>query len=184
MVLITVLSFATMANSSIKNFKLKNIDEKTIELNSLIKDKKFLVVIAHGVGCPIMRKYIQTFNQLEKDYRNKNVKFLMINAVVNDDIKSIKKEVEDYDLQVPVYLDIDQSFLKSLNLKTLSGVALLDIESGLTLYKGAVNDRVNFDVAKKIAKHNYLINALDEVISGKTVSVKESHIYGCTILIK
>lgn len=158
------------------------MNNEKLSLQQLSNSKKFLVVIAHGIECPVMRKNLQTFNDLYSKFSDR-VSFVMVNGVKNEGQDIIKQESQDYKIQIPIVKDVDQKILKALDIGILSSTALIDLETNKVLYTGAVDDRVNLDVAKPEAKNRYLEEALTSALAGKKIKTQKTQAYGCKILI-
>lgn len=170
-------------HAGISSIPLTTLNGEEITLEKIAGDKRYMVIIAQGIECPVMRKNIPTFNALFEKFSDK-VGFILLNGVKSEDLATIKKESEDYQVKIPILKDPKQDLLKELGLKILSGVALVDLKDNRNLYIGAVDDRVNLDVAKPAAKNKYLEDALISVLSEKPIKVKKTTIYGCSISFK
>ena len=178
------LFFVSSANAgSLNENIIITMNNEKLSLQQLSGSKKFLVVIAHGIECPVMRKNLQTFNDLYSKFSDR-VSFVMVNGVKNEGIDTIKQESLDYKIQIPLVKDVDQKILKALDIGILSSTALIDLETNKILYTGAVDDRVNLDVAKPEAKKRYLEEALESALAGKKIKTQKTKAYGCKILIK
>lgn len=171
-------------SAKLVDLNLKDNNGGIISLKTLASDKKFLVIIAQGNECPVMRQNIPAFNEIQNKYKNDPVLFLMVNGVQNDDFETINKEISDYKIRIPVYKDIDQKILKATGLTILSGVAVINLKSDLVIYRGAISDKVRLDFNKPKASKNYLEDALNSALKNSPIIISETQIYGCTILIK
>jgi alkyl hydroperoxide reductase subunit AhpC len=76
----------------------------------------------------------------------------------------------------PMLKDDNNSVADMLGATRTPEVYVID-KNGIILYHGSIDD--NRDAAK--VSTNHLRNALDEIIAGKEVSVKNTKFFGCTI---
>ena len=173
----------TLLQAALSDISLTTLSGEELTLEKMAGNKRFMVIIAQGIECPVMRKNIPAFNTLFDKYSDK-VGFVLLNGVKGEDLATIKKESEDYQVKIPILKDPKQDLLKELGLKILSGVALVDLKENRILYIGAVDDRVNLDVAKPVAKNKYLEDALISVLNGKPIKIAKTTIYGCSISFK
>ncbi len=82
----------------------------------------------------------------------------------------------DHELRFPVVKDEDQKVCTALRIDRVPQVALLDGEHRL-VYRGRISDQYRV----KPARREDLENALDELLAGKPISVKETPVDGCKI---
>jgi hypothetical protein len=55
---------------------------------------------------------------------------------------------------------------------------------GLLIYDGAIDDRATTDVSDIAGAKNYVVQALQEAMAGKPVTVATSRPYGCAVKYK
>jgi len=131
--------------------------------------------------CPILRKHAPYLKSLIQDFQNKDVSFILINAVKDVDDKTLINELNSYDLKADLYKDSEPSTLKRLNFKMLSEVVLLKKADQSILYQGSLNDRLTFDLTKPKADQHYLKDAILQSVNNKPVKVKKTPVFGCEI---
>ena len=106
LVLIALLLIPTSlhAGQTVVKFKLNDIDGKAWSVDDC-KDKKAVVVVFIGTQCPVNNAFMPTLVALEKDYRDKGVQFVAINANEHDSLDTIKQHAKKYGLTFPVLRD-------------------------------------------------------------------------------
>jgi peroxiredoxin len=82
-----------------------------------------------------------------------------------------------------VLLDADGVVGKAYGAKTTPQMALIDAE-GVLRYQGAIDDKPSTNHASVNGASNYLLAALTSVEAGKSVEVKETKPYGCSVKYK
>lgn len=167
-------------------FSLKNSDGKDISLS----DFKGKIIILEWINfdCPFVKKHYGAYNMqsLQKEYTAKNVVWLSIcsSAPQKDGyyaVSEIKERIKNYDAKMTHYL-LDESGTvgRLYGAKTTPHIYVID-KTGRLVYAGGIDDIQSTKWADiKIAK-NFVKSTLDEVLAGKTVTVKTSVPYGCSV---
>ena len=119
---------------------------------------------------------------LLKKYKEIGITVIAINS--NDDVSYPEDSFENMKLRAGkqnfnfLYLrDNDQSIAKSFDATHTPEIFLFDNNSEL-VYHGKIDD--NWQEPDKAINH-YLMNAVDEMLEGKEISVPETYSIGCTI---
>ncbi|MCZ6617413.1 MAG: redoxin family protein, partial [Gammaproteobacteria bacterium] len=79
-------------------------------------DAKAVVIMVHGNGCNTVHEALTEFKNLRDRYVSKGVRFFMINSNPADDRTSIRKEAEDWSIDIPILNDETQIIGESLGL--------------------------------------------------------------------
>ncbi len=145
------------------------------------RDAKAIVLIVQGNGCQIIRSLTPDFQALQEDYEKKGVRMFMLNSNLQDTRASIAKEAEEWNLGMPVLHDTAQVIGRSLNLTRTGEVIVIDPESQQIVYRGALNDRVDYERQKKGASETYVRDVLDDMLKGRDVAYREVNGPGCLI---
>jgi len=137
------------------------------------KEAEAIVLIVQGNGCQIIRSLTPDFQALQKDYEKKGVRMFMLNSNLQDTRASIAKEAEEWNLGMPVLHDTAQVIGRSLNLTRTGEVIVIDPASQQIVYRGALNDRVDYERQKKGASETYVRDVLDDMLKGRDVAYRE-----------
>ena len=167
--------------SKIPAFKLKAVDGEIYSLDSF-RDSKGLVIIFSCNHCPYVQAYEERIISLQGDYRNKGVSILAINS--NEDInypedsfESMIKRAAEKKFNFIYLRDEDQTVAKAFDATHTPEIFLFNEERKL-VYHGKIDD--NWQEPEKVVNH-YLRKALDEMLTGKEISIPETYSIGCTI---
>jgi hypothetical protein len=144
-------------------------------------DASAVVIMIQGNGCPVVRNALADFKALRTSYAPRNVRFFMLNANLQDNRDSIRAEAEAWDIDVPILDDETQLIGESLSLVRTAEVLVLDPATWELVYRGPINDRLNYERQKTQASEHFLANTLDTMLTGKTVEVGERNTIGCLI---
>lgn len=143
-------------------------------------DVTAVLFVAHGVGCPIVRKSTTTVNGL-RDAFGDAVAVMLVNANPHDSPAAVAAEVADFGLEVPVLLDPQQQLASALGFMRTAEAAVVDTDTWRIQYHGALDDRLEFGMEKPAATHHYAHDALSAVLAGTPVAVPRTRAKGCAI---
>ena len=135
------------------------------------EDRDYLVVYIQGSGCPIARNSVPAFQALWEQYRARNAAFVMLNVFVQDDMHRIQKEVEMYDIRMPVLKDEDQTVAWSLGVERTAEVFIIEPRTREVLFRGPISDQFSYEVRHQQAREEYLADALQILYAGGEVDM-------------
>ncbi len=159
------------------DFSLQDQNGNTVKLSDYAG--KVVVLEWTNPECPIVQRHYsaKTMVSLESKYKDKGVVWLAINstgdATKADDVKWKNQQSIEY----PILDDSSGDVGHAYGAKNTPHMFIID-KDGNIAYQGAIDDDRNGD-KKKIT--NYVEKALDEVLSGSTVSTPETTPYGCGV---
>jgi len=161
----------------------------TGEKISLSKFKGKIVVLEwFNKGCPFVKKFYlsKSMQQWQKEYLGKGVVWLTISSSAkgkqgHESINEVAQTRKAWDINSTAnLLDHDGSVGLSYNAKTTPHFFIVGPEQTI-LYQGAIDSIVSAE-AEDIAKSkNYIKMALEEIMAGKEVSIKNTKAYGCSV---
>ena len=175
--------------ASAPDFSLPATDDKTYTLKDFASAKA-LVVIFNSNHCPTAQAYEDRMNKLVADYKDKGVTLIAINPNNNEGLRLDELGYTDLDDSMEamkvrakhkgfnfVYLDDGpmQTVSKAYGCKVTPHAFLFDAERKLR-YVGRIDDNEREELAKTFD----LRVALDELLAGKEISVKETRAFGCS----
>ena len=166
--------------SKIENFRLVDHQGVSHELYSH-SDKKAVVFLVQGNGCPIVRNAMPRFNELASTYQEKNIQFFSINSNLQDSRNSIHKEAIRYGYEIPILIDDTQMIGETLGLERTAEVFVLDPETWKVAYHGALDDRLTYENQKAKASNHYLKDAIESILHEKKIKIVKTDVVGCLI---
>ena len=176
--LLALVGFAQPAKISpgqvAPNFSLKDINGKQHSLQAY--RGKFVVVGFVGVKCSIANAYISRMNTIANEYKFRDVVMLGINSNANEPVKIIKPHIQKNKIGFPVLKDEKNIIANEYGAFVTPEVYVIDKE-GTLRYHGRVDNTSN---EARVERHDLRV-ALDEMLSGKTVSKPELKAFGCQI---
>lgn len=173
----------TTAKGDVDNFAL--LDHKG-EWHELYRhnDAKAVVIISQGNDCPIIQKYSSVITEQINFFSPQGVVFYLLNSNTNDDRKSIIQEAETFEFKLPILMDPSQVVAEVLGVTRTCEAVVIDPRGWKIIYRGAIDDRLDYGVNKITARNHYLKNALEALVQGKKTELKTVPAKGCLITFK
>ncbi len=161
-------------------FTLPATDEKTYSLESFAL-KKAVVVIFSCNHCPYVQAYEDRIMEIQKDY-SKDLQIIAISSnedenYPEDSFEKMKERASMKGFNFPYLHDASQTVAKAYGATHTPEIFLFDSERKM-VFHGKIDD--NWQDPQSV-KSKYLRNAIDELLSGKQISVPETFTIGCTI---
>ena len=144
-------------------------------------DQQAVVVFVQGNGCPIARHALPELKRVRDKFAEQDVKFLMLNANVQDDLKSIREEASEFEIDFPILVDEAQLVAESLGVVRTCEVFVIDPKTNAIIYRGPVDDRLNYEAQKQVAEHHYLEDALAAMLAGEELPFEPQEVKGCLV---
>jgi peroxiredoxin len=168
----------------VADFKLKNVDGKMVSLADY-KSAKGVIVIFDCNTCPYSKAYNERIIALNGKYASQGFPVVAIQpndpqVSPGDSFEEMKKLAEKKGYSFPYLFDETQQVAKSFGATNTPHVFLLE-KSGAdfkVVYIGAIDD--NARDASAVTK-KYVEEAVDAMLSGKSVSTGKTKAVGCTI---
>lgn len=163
------------------DFNLTGVDGKNYSLKSF-SDKQALIIIFSCNHCPYVQAYEGRIKQIQDDYRGPGVEVVAINSneakgYPEDSFENMKKRATEQKFNFLYLRDEEQSVARAFDATHTPEIFLFDKQRKLAFH-GKIDD--NWQKPDKVQNH-YLRNALDELLTGKEISVPETFTIGCTI---
>lgn len=157
-----------------ENFSLPDTNGKTQSLNDL-KGEKGTVVAFLSAQCPVVKIYNDRINQIAADYEAKGIKFIGINSNVTESLDFVKTHTtENY--KFPMLIDKGNVLADTFGAKVTPEMFYFN-EKNVLVYHGAIDD----DKSGSNIQINYLRDAFDLTLAGKTVTKTTANAFGCGI---
>lgn len=170
---------------SAPDFTGKDLEGKEHKLSDLTKAGKTVVLVWFNPDCPFVVKHFKdgnnTFKTMADAFKDKEVVVLAINSGAkgkqgagNERNEKAKK---DWSITIPIILDEAGTIGKAYGAKNSPATYVIS-KTGSVAYMGAID---NDSSPKGPGSTNYAIQAVNELLAGKAVSVAETKPYGCGV---
>ena len=152
---------------------------------------KWVVLEWLNYGCPFVQKHYGSGNmqKLQTQYREKDVVwFSIVSSAPGQQGYYEPSEMnamneENGNNASAVLLDPEGTVGMAYGAKTTPQMYVIDPD-GILLYNGAIDDRPSSRLADIQGAHSYLVQALEEAMSGEAVSLPTTQPYGCSVKYK
>ncbi|MGE5680202.1 MAG: thioredoxin family protein [Bacillota bacterium] len=158
-----------------ENFTLEDYNGKSHSLSDY-KKAKAIVLVFVSTQCPVSNAYNDRMESLFNEFRKKNVEFIGINSNKEEMPEEIKEHARKHNLNFTILKDKNNLIADKLGARVTPEAYLLDKNFEI-LYHGRIDDsRSGEDI-----ENQDLRNAINDLLSGKKISVAEAKAFGCTI---
>ncbi|WP_159800849.1 thioredoxin family protein [Flavobacterium sp. MK4S-17] len=166
------------------DFSLKNIDGKKVSLKDMKNAKGYIVIFTCN-HCPYAQAYEDRIIALDKKYKKMGYPVVAINPnnpekQKDDSFDKMQLRAREKGFTFPYLLDEGQKIYPQYGATKTPHVYLLQkTKSGNQVkYIGAIDD--NYEDAAAV-KQKYVENAVNALLKGQEVMVKETKAIGCSI---
>jgi peroxiredoxin len=149
---------------------------------------KFVVLEWHNNGCPYTRKHYESGNmqRLQKEWTARGVIwFTVISSARGQQGYVTAQQENDYLKQMngsptAALLDPQGDVGRLYSAKTTPHMFIIN-PAGVLIYDGALDSKATTDQADIATATNYVSQALEEAMAGKSVTTPTSRPYGCSV---
>ncbi len=164
----------------VDNFRLLDHTGASHELY-YFSDAKAVVLMTYGNGCGIVQKSLPRLREIRDEYKAKGVEFLLIDSNLQDDRDAVARESAEFGNDLPILVDETQLIGEALGVDRTADVFVVDPKNWQLLYRGPMDDRLSYGAQKSVARMQYLTDALDATLAGRTVAVTHAEALGCLV---
>jgi len=156
-------------------------DQDMVVLSALLGKNKAVVLVFLGVECPLSNQFIPVLTGLYKEYASKGIAFVGINSNSQDSREHMAAHARRNAIPFPVVKDAGNKVADQFGALRTPEAFIVD-SSGAIRYQGRIDDQFGIGYARpgKPTRRD-LTAALDEILTGKAVSVPRTEAAGCRI---
>ncbi len=164
-----------------ENFRLNDHRDASHELYRLV-DAEAVVLFTYGVGCPIVRQSVPELKRLDEMYTEKGVRFLLLDGNAHGTREEVAEDAKEFGVPFPILVDPAQTVIRNLGITRTAEAILIDPQDDWKiLYRGALDDRMDYGTQKQAAENTWLRDALDAHLAGEAIATTRSEVKGCKI---
>ena len=173
-------------NSSVKvganapAFTVQDQEGRNVTLRDSIG--KIVVLEWYDPECEYTKRDIaaMTSKTLSEKYKDKGVVWLAVNSTRDGSGERNKAWIAQNRWSFNVLHDANQAVAKAFGVNSVPYFVIIDKNGGIA-YLGVGDNDDSRDGGKKEGKINYIDKALEEMIAGKPVSLRDARAYGCPL---
>jgi peroxiredoxin len=143
---------------------------------SALKGRKAVVLVFTGIECPRGVAAEPRLSEMAQKYAEQGVAFLAINSNRNESPEAVIDHLKKSQFLIPMLRDDKGSVSNLYRVEIQPTAFVLDGELRVR-YRGMID---NHKIEELVRKH-YLRDALEAVLAGRPVEVKETEPEGCTV---
>ena len=166
------------------NFNLKNVDGTMVSLSDYPNAKGFIVVFTCNT-CPYAVASEERLVALDQEFKKKGYPVIAINpnnpkVQPDDTFELMQEKADEAGFTFPYLYDESQTVYVKYGATKTPHVYVLQKQNDkhIVKYIGAIDDNVRNANA---VKERFVANAVNELLAGKEVSVKETKAIGCSV---
>jgi peroxiredoxin/mono/diheme cytochrome c family protein len=187
LVLIATLCFtdayAAEATSAIgrqiASFELNDIQGQPHKLDDW-KASPVVVVVFLGTECPLAKQYAPRLQELADKYAEQKVALLVVSSNQQDSITELSHFARTSGLRVPILKDLGNKIADQFAAERTPEAFVLDADRKIA-YHGRIDDQFTYGRQKPKVAHQYVAEAIDSLLAGKSVETPETEAHGCHI---
>jgi peroxiredoxin len=164
---------------TVRDFRLTEYRGSEFSLSELSAGKKAVVICFLGVDCPLVKRYSHRLSALAKRFGN-DVSFVGINSNQQDSLAEMGLFAKEYKVTFPMLRDPGNAVADEMDARRTPEVFVLDAKRTIR-YRGRIDDQYEPGVMRPKATRDDLAIAIDEIVTGKEVSVASTPASGCFI---
>ncbi len=179
--------FSGDEGNRIEDFQLKNVDGKMISLKDFPDAKGFIIVFTSN-ACPFAKLYPQRMNDMNNKYKNSGVPLIAINSTdtlqfEENSFTQMVQAAGEGNFNFAYLSDAEQITAKNFGAKKTPHAFVIwkENDSWVIKYNGAIDDNA---AHPDEVKNKYIESAVDELLRGEDVKLKETKSIGCSIIYK
>jgi len=189
-VLMTTMALAASAlaveiGKPAPDFSATDINGKTVKLSDY--KGKIVVLESYNSDCPFCNNQYKTgaTQDLQMDLAAKGIVWLIVNSVNPNNAShrtpdQARQEIADKKIIATAWIDDSSGAVGHLyDMKTTPDMYVID-KNGVLVYQGAIDDKPDPQHDPRTA-HNYVREAVNSLLAGKSVEVSQSKPYGCSV---
>jgi peroxiredoxin len=177
--------FAEEVGKPAPNFTGTDINGKTVKLSDY--KGKIVVLESYNSDCPFCHNQYASgaAQDLQRDFTAKGVVWLLVNSVNPRNMshrtpQEARAEWASEKIAATAWLDDSSGTIGHLySMKTTPDLYVIN-KDGTLVYEGAMDDRPEPFGDPRTA-HNYVREAVDDLLAGKPIAVTQTKSYGCAV---
>lgn len=145
-----------------------------------LADSKAVVIAFLGTECPLAKLYAPRLNELSEKYASRGVAFVGIDANRQDSLAELAAYARSTGIKFPLVKDGGNVVADALGAQRTPEIFVLD-KDRVVRYWGRIDDRFGIGYMRDKIGHDYVSDAIDAVLDGKSLETAHVDSVGCLI---
>ncbi len=138
------------------------------------------VLVFTTCDCPIARRYTPRLVELEREYRDRGIRFLLVNPSPGDSMTDVATDMVENEISFPVFKDFGAVAARALGITRTPEAVVLDGAMRLC-YRGRIDAMYRLGGVRSDRGREDLREAIDDVLAGRAVRVATTTVDGCRL---
>ena len=165
--------------SKLAGFELIDYQGKQWNLEAF-QSKKAIVFAFVGTQCPLAKLYSAKLVELEKQYRDQGIAFVVVDSNVQDSLAEMAAHARKFGFEFAFLKDPSQDLASRTGVTRTPEVCVIDAESKIR-YRGRIDDQYGIGYSKDKVSSKELVAAIESILKNEDVAVTTSVASGCLI---
>jgi len=151
---------ATAFAGKLTDFRLKNLDNKTVSYSQL-KGKKLTVIDFWATWCKPCVRSIPKLVKLHEQYKNQGVEFIGVNVDGTRNLPKVKPFSHSLNIAYPVLLDVNNELMNKLKVTAMPTIIIVDANDEIVFFHQGYrpgDEKALEDEIKKFLKASENVN--------------------------
>ena len=154
--------------SKLDGFSLTDYQGKEWKLNEF-QSKKAIVFAFVGTQCPLAKLYSSKLVELERQYRDRGIAFVAVDANVQDSLAEMAAHARKFGFEFAFLKDPAQELANRLGVTRTPEVCVIDSTS-MIRYRGRIDDQYGIGYSKDAVSKKELVVALEAILKNEDVA--------------
>jgi len=181
----TVAASSALAGQKTSGFgaasptRVVDLAGKTVNPLAVPAGRKATVLVFATTDCPISNRYAPEIQALAAKFQKQGIEFTLVYPVATDTAAVISQHVKKFGYTIGAVRDTAQELVKHTGVQVTPEAAVIGA-GGAVLYRGRIDDRyLEFGKDRQQPTERTLERALEAIVHGKPVAVRETQAVGC-----
>ena len=138
-------------NPTVTNFRLKNLDNRTVSFNSL-KGEKFTVIDFWATWCKPCVKSIPKLVEISEEFEDDGVQFIGISIDGPRNLAKVKPFARSLGVTYPILLDVNSEVMAKLSVRAVPTLLIVNDDNEIVYfhegYKPGEEDEIKEEIIK------------------------------------
>lgn len=138
-------------NPTVSNFRLKNIDNRTVSFNSL-KGENFTVIDFWATWCKPCVKSIPKLVEISDEFEDKGVQFIGISIDGPRNLAKVKPFARSLGVNYPILLDVNSEVMAKLSVRAVPTLLIVNDENEIVYFHEGYKPGEEREIREEIIK--------------------------------
>jgi peroxiredoxin len=158
-------------------FTLTTLDGQPFSLSDAARSHKAVVVMFIATKCPYSNAYNDRMRDMAAAYEKRGVLFVGINSNKTEPAEEVRDHAKKHGFAFPLMKDPENKVADLYDARHTPEIYVVD-PAGKLRYHGRIDE--NYEEPSKVSSPD-LKNALDDMLTGKSIAKAETKAFGCSI---